>query len=94
MILMLVVDYLALNTASKSCMFIHLFTNLNLKKKFFLEEKNYKLVKKIIIKETKERALKFKLREYVADFQIQFRRWIFSKECLENFMISHYFLRF
>ena len=39
-------------------------------KKNILEEKNCKLVKKIITKETKERTLKFELREYVNDFQI------------------------
>ena len=74
---MLVVDYLSLinvfikNTASKSCipMSIHLFINQNLKKNI-LEEKNWKSVKKIIIKETKEKTLKFELREYVNDFQI------------------------
>ena len=74
---MLVVDYLSLinvfikNTASKSCipMSIHLFINQNLKKNI-LEEKNWKSLKKIIIKETKEKTLKFELREYVNDFQI------------------------
>ena len=74
---MLVVDYLSLinvfikNTASKSCipMSFHLFINQNLKKNI-LEEKNWKSVKKIIIKETKEKTLKFELREYVNDFQI------------------------
>ena len=74
---MLVVDYLSLinvfikNTASKSCipMSIHLFINQNLKQNI-LEEKNWKSVKKIIIKETKEKTLKFELREYVNDFQI------------------------
>ena len=39
-------------------------------KKNILEEKNCKLVKKIITKEAKERTLKFELREYVNDFQI------------------------
>ena len=67
---MLVVDYLSLNTASKSFTFIHSFTNLYLKKIYILEEKNCKLVKKIIIKETKARTLKFEVREYVNDFQI------------------------
>ena len=58
------------NPASKSFISIHLFTNQNLKKNI-LEEKNCKLVKKIIIyKETKERTLKFDLCQYVNDFQI------------------------
>ena len=50
-------------------MCIHLFTNQHLKKNM-LEEKNCKLLKKIIIQETKEGTLKFELREYVNDFQI------------------------
>ena len=65
---MFVVGYLSLtnvfikNTASRSFMSIHLFTNLNLKKKYF-KGKNCELVKKIIIKETKERTLKLELRD-------------------------------
>ena len=72
---MLVVDYLSLinvfikNTASCIPMSIHLFINQNLKKNI-LWEKNWKSVKKIVIKETKEKTLKFELREYVNDFQI------------------------
>ena len=61
MFLMLVVGYLSLinvfikNTAGKSSMSIHLFTNKDLEKKYF-KEKNCKLVKILIIKETKERT--------------------------------------
>ena len=57
------------NAASKSSMSIHLFTNNDLKRNI-LEEKNCRLVKILIIKETKERTLKFELREYKNDFQI------------------------
>ena len=55
------------SAASKSFMSIRLFTNNDLKRNI-LEEKNRKLVKIVIIKETKERTLKFELREYVNDF--------------------------
>ena len=57
------------NAAFKSSMSIHLFTNNDLKRNI-LEEKNCKLVKIVVIKETKETTLKFELREYVNDFQI------------------------
>ena len=75
MFLMLVVGCSSLinalikNIASKSFMSTRVFIDQNLKKNI-LEEKNCKLVKKILIEETKERTLKFELREYVNDFQI------------------------
>ena len=75
MFLMLVVGCSSLinalikNIASKSFMSTRVFIDQNLKKNI-LEEKNCKLVKKIVIEETKERTLKFELREYVNDFQI------------------------
>ena len=50
-------------------MSVHLVTNNDLKRNM-LEEKNCKLVKILTIKETKQRTLKFELREYVNDFQI------------------------
>ena len=52
------------NAASKSSLSIHLFTNNDLKRNI-LEEKNCKLVKNciLIIKESKERTLKFELRD-------------------------------
>ena len=75
MFLMLVVGCSSLinalikNIASKSFMSTRVFIDQNLKKNI-LEEKNCKLVKKIVIEETKERTLKFELCEYVNDFQI------------------------
>ena len=56
------------NAASKSFMSINLFTNNDLKRNI-LEEKHCKLVKILIIKETKERTFKFELHEYANDFQ-------------------------
>ena len=69
MFLMLVVGYLSLinvftkNTASKK-FYVYSFIYKSQFEKNILEEKNCKQVKKIIIKETKERTLKFELREY------------------------------
>ena len=56
------------NAASKSSMSIHLFKNNDLKRNI-LEEKNCRLVKILIIKETKERTLKFELRDTKMTFK-------------------------
>ena len=77
MFFMLVVGYLSLIDVFKSklhllkvlSMSVHLVTNNDLKRNM-LGEKNCKFVKILTIKETKERTLKFELREYVNDFQI------------------------
>ena len=77
MFFMLVVGYLSLIDVFKSklhllkvlSMSVHLVTNNDLKRNM-LGERNCKFVKILTIKETKERTLKFELREYVNDFQI------------------------